>query len=74
MQVLQVLQVLRSRGHGPADGDALSAAAAALGQPVRTGAVSDALRLHAGHRALDREFPDPDAALVAVVAGVLGLE
>jgi len=60
-----------------ADVDALSAAAAALGEPVRTEAVSDALRLHAGYRAQDRAFPDPDAALVALVArlaGVLDLE
>jgi len=60
-----------------ADVDALSAAAAALGEPVRSEAVSDALRLHAGHRAQDRAFPDPDAALVALVArlaGVLDLE
>ncbi len=57
-----------------ADIDALSAAAAALGEPARTEAVTDALRLHAGHRAQDREFPDPDAALVARVAGVLDLE
>jgi len=56
-----------------ADIDALSSAAAALGKPVRTEAVSDALRLHAGHRALDREFPDPDAALVALVAPVAGV-
>ncbi len=59
------------------DVDALSAAAAALGEPVRTEAVTDALRLHAGHRAQDREFPDPDAALAALaarVAGVLDLE
>ena len=42
-----------------ADIDALSSAAAALGKPVRTEAVSDALRLHAGHRPLDRQFPDP---------------
>ncbi len=56
-----------------ADIDALSAAAAALGEPVRTEAVTDALRLHAGHRAQDREFPDPDAALVALVARVAGV-
>jgi len=56
-----------------ADVGALSAAAAALGKPARTEAVSDALRLHAGHRALDREFPDPDAALVALVAPVAGV-
>ncbi len=60
-----------------ADIDALSAAAAALGEPVRTEAVTDALRLHAGHRPQDRQFPNPDAALVALaarVAGVLDLE
>jgi len=58
---------------GSADIDALSAAAAALGEPVRTEAVTDALRLHAGHRALDRKFPDPDTALVALVARVAGV-
>jgi len=56
-----------------ADVDALSAAAAALGEPVRSEAVIEALRLHAGHRALDRAFPDPDAALVALVARVAGV-
>jgi len=56
-----------------ADIDALSAVAAELGEPVRTEAVSDALRLHAGHRAQDRQFPDPDAALVALVARVAGV-
>jgi len=56
-----------------ADIDALSAAAAALREPVRTEAVSDALRLHAGHRAQDRQCPDPDAALVALVARVAGV-
>jgi len=56
-----------------ADIDALSAAAAALGKPVRSDAVSDALRLHAVHRALDRQFPDPDTALVALVARVAGV-
>ncbi len=55
------------------DVDALSAAAAALGEPVRTEAVTDALRLHAGHRAQDRKFPDPDVALVALVARVAGV-
>jgi len=47
------------------------------GSPVRAGAVSDALRLHAGHRPLDRQFPDPIASLVVLVArlaGVLDLE
>ena len=56
-----------------ADIDALSAAAAALGEPVRTEAVTDALRLHAGHRPQDQQFPDPDAALVALVARVAGV-
>jgi hypothetical protein len=56
-----------------ADIDALSAAAAALGKPVRSEAVSDALRLHAVYRALDRQFPDPDTALVALVARVAGV-
>jgi len=56
-----------------ADIDALSAAAAALGQPVRSEAVSEALRLHAGHRVQDRQFPDPDTALVALVARVAGV-
>ncbi len=42
-----------------ADIDALSAAAVALGEPVRFGAVTDALRLHAGHRPQDRQLPDP---------------
>jgi len=56
-----------------ADIDALSAAAAALGQPLRSEAVSEALRLHAGHRAQDRKFPDPDTALVALVARVAGV-
>ena len=56
-----------------ADIDALSAVAAELGEPVRTEAVSDALRLHAGHRAQDRKFPDPDVALVALVARVAGV-
>jgi len=56
-----------------ADIDALSAAAAALGEPVRTEAVTDALRLHAGHRPRDRAFPDPDTALVALVARVAGV-
>ncbi len=64
------LQFVRMRA---ADIDALSAAAAALGEPVRTEAVTDALRLHAGHRAQDRKFPDPDAALVALVARVAGV-
>jgi len=58
---------------GSADIDALSAAAAALGEPVRTEAVTDALRLHAGHRAQDRKFPDPYVALVALVARVAGV-
>ncbi len=56
-----------------ADVDALSAAAAALGEPGRAEAVTDALRLHAGHRAQDRQFPDPVAALVALVARVAGV-
>lgn len=56
-----------------ADIDVLSAAAAALGEPVRTEAVTGALQLHAGHRPQDREFPDPDAALVALVARVAGV-
>lgn len=55
------------------DIEALSAAAAALGEPVRTEAVEDALRLHAEHRAPDRRFPDPDTALVALVARVAGV-
>jgi len=50
-----------------ADVDALSAAAAALGEPVRSAAVTDALHLHAGYRAGDRGFRDPVAALVARV-------
>jgi len=64
------LQFVRMRA---ADIDVLSAAAAALGEPVRTEAVSEALRLHAGHRVLDRAFPDPDTALVALVARVAGV-
>ncbi len=56
-----------------ADIAALYAAAAALGEPARSKAVSDALQMHAGHRAADRRFPDPVAALVALVARVAGV-
>jgi len=56
-----------------ADIDALSAAAAALGETVRSEEITDALRLHAGHQAQDRRFPDPVAALVALVARVAGV-
>jgi hypothetical protein len=42
-----------------ADVDALSAAAAALREPVRTEVVSDALRLHAGHRTGSSPTPIP---------------
>jgi len=56
-----------------ADIDALSAAAAALGEPVRSEAVTDALQLHAGHRPRDQRIPDPVAALVALAARIAGL-
>jgi len=52
-----------------ADVDALSAA---LGEPVRSEAVTDALRLHAGHRREDQRFPDPVVALVVLAARVAG--
>jgi len=56
-----------------ADIEALCAAAAALGNPARSEAVTDALQMHAAHRAQDRRFPDPVAALVALVARVAGV-
>jgi len=56
-----------------ADIAALSAAAAALGEPVRSEAVSDALHLNAHHRNPDPNIADPVAALVALVARVAGL-
>jgi len=64
------LRFVRVRG---ADIVALCAAAAALGEPARSEAVTDALRLHAGHRPQDRGFPDPMASLVALVARVAGV-
>lgn len=55
------------------DVQALSAAAAALGGPVRSEEVTDALEAHAGHRRPDRAVPDPVAALVALVARLAGV-
>ena len=64
------LRFLRVR---TADVAALSAAAAALGEPVRSEEVDEALRMHAAHRAADPRAADPVAGLVALVARVAGL-
>lgn len=56
-----------------ADIAALSAVAAALGEPVRSEEVAEALRMHAAHRPADPRAPDPVAGLVSLVARVAGL-
>jgi len=56
-----------------ADIAALSAAAAALGEPVRSEEVAEALRMHAVHRPADPGAADPVTGLVSLVARVAGL-
>jgi len=56
-----------------ADVAALSAAAAALGEPVRSDEVAEALRMHAAHRPVDPRAADPVTGLVSLVSRVAGL-
>jgi len=56
-----------------ADIAALSAAAAALGEPVRSDEVAEALRMHAAHRPVDPRAADPVTGLVSLVSRVAGL-